>query len=125
MMVNLLCKWFFILKNCFSHCFNCLHWLTRIRCHQKMADIRHREKGFGQHTFSVGKNFEVENFQLLTMIFSNVYTHFCFCNKLLFQIKKIETDKTPLCQGGCTPSPFRKYIPVRGGIRRFRLGYAS
>ena len=38
-MVNLLCKWLIYLKNCFSHCFNCLHWLTGIICHPKMADF--------------------------------------------------------------------------------------
>jgi hypothetical protein len=47
-----------------------------------MADIRHRERGFGQHTFSVGKNFEVENFQLLRLQLGHpfwcfVENHYC------------------------------------------------
>ena len=44
-MVNVLCKWLVYFEKLLLHCFNCLHWLLRIRCHPKMADIRHREKG--------------------------------------------------------------------------------
>jgi hypothetical protein len=36
--------WLEYFENCFSHCFIGQHWLTRVKCHPKMADIRNRNR---------------------------------------------------------------------------------